>query len=149
MKRKHAAVLLIVFLIFSVLIEIESDLHVSGMISAIQQVSEHQTGKEIPTISEMPPVDHQVSVMKPKSLAGSVFFGTSLKRNNALFIKNIIGKVLLAFFTAFYSGIGKNVAIILMICMAFTGMLMARIRILHQTDGKKRHVFCLEIPQKA
>lgn len=148
MKKKSAAKLLIVFLMLSVLGSIVSDIHNSGMEFSVHHVPERAVVKDTPTISENLPVDHHVSVVKPKSLAGSLFFAAAGKRNNALFIKNIVEKALLALFTAFFSGTGKCFAMILLACLAFTGMLMARIRILHQTDGKKRFFFCLEIPQK-
>lgn len=148
MKRKPAAVLLIILLMSGILGEIVSEIQVPGVEFHMERGAGNSVIEGNPTISESLPADHHVLAVKPKALSGSLLFCTQGKRNNALFIRNIIGKVLLAFFTAFYSGTGQSFAIIQMICMAFTGLLVARIRILHQTDGKKRSVFCLEIPQK-
>lgn len=138
MKKKSAVLLLILLFLSGILGDTALDVRSAERDRSPGQVMGHSVQEDTGSITESLPDDHQVSAIQSRPMAGSVLLSTLGKRNNALFIKNLIQKVLYAFFTAFFHGFGKCFAAILLIYLAFTGKLIVQLRILHQTDGKKR-----------
>lgn len=138
MKKKSAALLLILLFLSGILGDMVLDIHSLEGNCSTGWAAGHSVQKDTGSIMESLPDDQQISVIQSRTMVSGIFLSTPGKRNNALFIKNLIQKILYAFFTAFFHGFGKCFAVILLIYMAFTGKLITQMRILHQTDGKKR-----------
>lgn len=145
MKKKTAAILFIFLFVLNILADTAADIHTFRIDKNPGQNEKYQTAYEVGTISDRLPDDPQMTAVQPRTLTSGLFLNTPGKRNNALFVRTIVGKVLDAFFMALYSRFGKSLLAVLLLYMTFTEIRMTAMRILHQTDGKRRMDVCLEI----